>query len=114
MIYNKNIKRLILSVICISLSVIACGMPTAAMVYPSLGSAPVPDTQINTETSTEATARACGSVWIRSGAGMEYEAVSHAIKDDTLYLTGLYKEATDGGKWMEVKGGWVNARYLCP
>ena len=113
-----------LSVILLTISVMACGMPVSTLspesvskevhiITPSLDPAPTP-----LRSDAESTARACGAVWVRDGAGVEYQKAAWALKGDTLYLTGEYKTAEDGGKWMKVLDrdgliGWVNIRYLC-
>ena len=113
-----------LSFILLTLSVMACGVPVSTLspesvskevhiITPSLEPAPTP-----LRSDAESTARACGSLWVREGAGIEYSVSGIALKGKTLYLTGEYKEASDGGKWMKVLDrdgliGWVNVRYLC-
>ena len=115
-------QKLIYAVV--SLAIISCGMPVSTLssesvskevhiITPSLEPAPTP-----LRSDAESTARACGSLWVREGAGIEYSVSGIALKGKTLYLTGEYKEASDGGKWMKVLDrdgliGWVNARYLC-
>ena len=111
-----------LSFILLTISVMACGMPvntqpepkiSIKVQTPTLEPAPTP-----LRSDAESTARACGSLWVREGAGIEYSVSGIALKGKTLYLTGEYKEASDGGKWMKVLDrdgliGWVNVRYLC-
>lgn len=113
-----------LSVICLSLSVMACGMPVSTfspvtvnkevhIITPALEPAPTP-----VRADAESTSYACGSLWVRKGAGTEYSAAGWALKGDTLYLTGEYREASDGGKWMKVLDrdgliGWVNSKLIC-
>lgn len=109
-----------LSVILLTLSVMACGVQALPTLPESVNKDTHINTQINIPVNTaevEATTQACGDVWIRSGAGMEFEAVGLAADGDTLYLTGEYQQAKDGGKWMAVifvgEVRWINARYLC-
>ena len=109
-----------LSVILLTISVMACGMPVNTQPEPkiSIKTPALETTQTPIRSDAESTARACGSLWIREGAGVEYQKMAWALKGDTLYLTGEYKEASDGGKWMKVLDrdgliGWVNVRYLC-
>ena len=121
---RQNAKKLIYAVLCVSLAVISCGMPVSTLplesvnkeshiITPTLTAADTPS-----RNAAESTSRACGAVWVRDGAGVEYQKSAWALKGDTLYLTGEYKTAEDGGKWMKVLDrdgliGWVNARYLC-
>ena len=111
-----------LSVILLTISVMACGMPVNTQPEPKISikvqTPTLETTQTPLRSDAESTARACGSLWVREGAGVEYQKMAWALKGDTLYLTGEYKEASDGGKWMKVLDrdgliGWVNVRYLC-
>ena len=115
-------KQLLIWISIFTLASLACGMSANAQPEskisikvntPSLEPAPTP-----LRTDAESTSYACGSLWVRKGAGTEYSAAGWALKGDTLYLTGEYREASDGGKWMKVLDrdgliGWVNVRYLC-
>ena len=107
--------------VCISLVVMACGMPTAGMVKsPILSAAPVPsvnkDTAMPTEVSTDVNMTVCnsGGLNVRPAPG-DLSASIRQLTDG--YLVTVRKPATitdDMGMWYElVDGGWVNARYLC-
>ena len=113
-----------LSFILLTLSVMACGMPVSTLspesvskevhiITPSLDPAPTP-----LRSDAESTARACGSLWVREGAGIEYPKIAWALRGDTLTLTGKEREAKDGGQWSQVIDrdgltGWVNTRFIC-
>ncbi len=118
-------KQLMLWLSMFTLAALSCGMPvntqpTAEMSmnvsYPSITPAPVP-IRASAESTSEAIA--CGMLWVRYGAGIEYGVASFALKGDTLFLTDAKQRAAeDGGQWQQVvdrdgKTGWVNARYLC-
>ena len=112
-------KRLILSVICLSFSVMACGVPVvkSPKPYPPIVTFPVPSRTV-TESPAPSERVACGSLWVRSGAGVEFERVGIALNGNRVQLTGREKIAKDGGLWVQIVGrdgigGWVNARYLC-
>ena len=111
-----------LSVILLTISVMACGMPVNTQPEPKISikvqTPTLEPVQTPLRSDAESTARACGSLWVREGAGIEYSVSGIALKGKMLYLTGEYKEASDGGKWMKVLDrdgliGWVNVRYLC-
>ena len=115
-------KQLLIWISIFTLFVMACGM--------SAGTQPEPKISIKVKTPTlepapaplrsdaESTARACGSLWVREGAGIEYGRIAWALRGDTLTMTGETKTASDGGKWSQVLDrdgliGWVNQRFLC-
>jgi len=108
-----------LSVICLTLSVMACGMPiTAAMIYPSVGSAPVPvnmDTHITT--STDVNMVVCNSygLHVRPAAG-DFTTYDRTLEDgDSVTVILSTRTVTeDMALWYELAdGGWVNGKYLC-
>ena len=116
-------QKLIYAMVCISLVVMACGMPTAAMIYPEIVSAPVPvhkDTYIDTEVSTTVNMVACridaelGGLRVRPAPGdlSTYSKVLASGESVTVRKPATITD--DMGIWYElVDGGWVNARYLC-
>ena len=110
-----------LSVICLTLSVMACGAPvTAAMIYPSVGSAPVPvnmDTAINTTMSTGVNMVVCnsGGLYVRPAAG-DFTTYDRTLEDgDSVTVILSTRTVTDDmALWYELTdGGWVNGKYLC-
>lgn len=117
-------KQLMTWVFIFTLASLACGMQVSTLlpesvskevhiITPSLEPAPTP-----IRSDAESTARACGSLWVREGAGIEYGRIAWALRGDTLTITGETKTASDGGKWSQVLDrdgliGWVNVRYLC-
>ena len=116
-------KRLLIWISIFTLFVMACGMSAGAQPEskisikvntPSLEPAPTPIRAV-----TESPAFACGGLWVRYGAGVEYGVAGFALKGDTLYRTDAEpRSAADSGIWVQVVDrdgliGWVNVRYLC-
>ena len=111
-----------LSVICLTLSALACGMPvTAAMIYPSVGSAPVPvnmDTVINTPMSTGVNMVVCNSGgWlnIRPEAGDLSISNGELAEGESVTVRMPYTVTEEMGLWGELVDGrgWINVGYLC-
>ena len=110
-----------LSLICISLAVMACGMPTAGMVKsPILSAAPVPivnkDTVITTEVSTDVNMTVCnsGGLNVRPAPGDLSASIRQLTDGESVTVREKFTVTEDMGLWVElVDGGWVNARYLC-
>ncbi len=110
-----------LSLICISLAVMACGMPTAGMVKsPILSAAPVPsvnkNTVINTEVSTDVNMTVCnsGGLNVRPAPGDLSASIRQLTDGESVTVRKPATITDDMGMWYElVDGGWVNARYLC-
>lgn len=114
-------KRLTLSVILLSLSVMACGMTlpqapesvnkTVLVNTPELSPAPVPSVQLPEKATT------CGRWNIRSAANPDSASIGFVFSGSTVTLTGRTATAFDGGKWVQVQGrdgtGWMNAKGLC-
>lgn len=116
-------KQLMTWVFLFTLASLACGMSAGTLPEakvstnvqaPSLGAAPTPIRAV-----TESPAFACGGLWVRYGAGIEYGVAGFALKGDTLYRTDAEpRSAADKGIWVQVidrngMTGWVNIRYLC-
>ena len=103
----------------VSLVIMACGMPTAAMVYPEIVSAPVPvhkDTYINTEVNTTINMVVCnsGGLNVRQAAGDLSASIRQLTDGESVTVRKPATITDDMGMWYElVDGGWVNARYLC-
>ncbi len=121
---KRKTMRQIISVICLALSVMACGVSAGTQPEskisikvntPSLEPAPTPIRAV----TESADAIACGGLWVRYGAGVEYGVAGFALKGDTLHLTDAApRQAKDGGIWQQVvdrdgSGGWVNSKLLC-
>ncbi len=114
------LQKVLLSASILTLAAMACGvMPVvnSPKPYPPIVTFPVPSRSV-TESPAPSERVACGSLWVRSGAGVEFERVGIALTGNRLQLTGREKEAKDGGLWLQVVdrdgySGWVNARYLC-
>ena len=113
------LQKVLLAVSILTLAVMACGMPVVKYPkpLPPVVTFPVPS-RVVTESPAQSERVACGSLWVRSGAGVEFERVGIALTGNRLQLTGREKEAKDGGLWLQVVGrdgigGWVNSRYLC-
>ena len=113
------LQKVLLAVSILTLAVMACGVPVVKYPkpYPPIVTFPVPSRSV-TESPAPSERIACGSLWVRSGAGVEFERVGIALTGNRLQLTGREKEAKDGGLWLQVVGrdgigGWVNSRYLC-
>ena len=101
------------------LTQLACGMPVvkSPKPHPPIVTFPVPS-RVVTESPAPSERVACGSLWVRSGAGVEFERVGIALNGNRMQLTGREGIAKDGGLWYQVVdrdgySGWVNARYLC-
>ncbi len=103
----------------VSLVIMACGIPTAAMVYPEIVSAPVPvhkDTYINTEVSIVANMTVCnsGGLNVRPAAGDLSASMRQLTDGESVTVRKPAKNIKGMGMWYELAdGGWVNARYLC-
>ena len=114
-------QKLIYAVV--SLAIISCGMPTAAMIYPEIVSAPVPvhkDTYIDTEVSTTVNMVACridaelGGLRVRPAPGDLSTYSKVLASGESVTVREKFTVTEDMGLWAElVDGGWVNARYLC-
>ena len=116
-------KQLLIWISIFTLFVMACGMSAGTQPEskisikvntPILEPAPTPIRAV-----TESPAFACGGLWVRYGAGVEYGVAGFALKGDTLHLTDAAPRlAKDGGTWVQVvdrdgRGGWVNSKLLC-
>ena len=111
-----------LSVILLTLSVIACGAPAGSLTLSEKSDvSPIAesvnkDTAMPTEVSTDVNMTVCnsGGLNVRPSAG-DLSASIRQLTDG--YPVTVRKPATitdDMGMWYElVDGGWVNARYLC-
>ena len=115
-------KRLTLSVILLSLSVMACGMSvptespesvnkTVLMNTPEFTPAPVP-------VNVPEKATTCGRWNIRAAANPNSASIGFAFSGSTVTLTGRTATAFDGGLWVQVLDmygdtGWMNAKGLC-
>ena len=108
-----------LSVILLTLSVMACGMsvPTqpetkaVLMNTPEFTPAPVP-------VSVPEKATTCGRWNIRAAANPNSASIGFAFSGSTVTLTGRTATAFDGGLWVQVldmygETGWMNAKGLC-
>ncbi len=116
----KTRNKLFLAVSILTSAVMACGVVPVVKYpkpYPPIATLPVPSRSV-TESPAPSERVACGSLWVRSGAGVEFERVGIALNGNRMQLTGREKIAKDGGLWVQIVGrdgigGWVNARYLC-
>ncbi len=116
----KTRNKLFLAVSILTSAVMACGVVPVVKYpkpYPPIATLPVPSRSV-TESPAPSERVACGSLWVRSGAGVEFERVGIALNGNRMQLTGREKVARDGGLWVQIVGrdgigGWVNARYLC-
>ena len=106
-----------LSVICISLSVMACGAPVLVTLTPETANkAPSinTSTQPATQTSTAVMTVCTDALNIRPEAG-DLSRSNGQLEDGnqiTVNLPAIVAE--DMGLWYElVDGGFANARYLC-
>ena len=116
-------KQMLIWISIFTLLVMACGMSAGTLPAPkvstnvqapSLGAAPTPIRAV-----TESPAFACGNLWVRYGAGIEYGVAGFALKGDTLYRTDAGpRSADDKGTWVQVVDrdgliGWVNSKLIC-
>ena len=104
-----------LSVICLTLSALACGMPvTAAMIYPSVGSAPVPvnmDTVINTPMSTGVNMVVIADkLKIRTSPGGEVVQFAYLLRGDIV--TVYERQTKNGYQWCRTGLHWVGCEWL--
>lgn len=122
-ILGEEMKQLVKLAFLFTLASLACGVSAGTQPEskisikvntPILEPAPTP-----LRTDAESTSYACGSLWVRKGAGTEYGVAGFALKGDTLHLTDAAPRlAKDGGVWQQVvdrdgRGGWVNSKLLC-
>jgi len=106
-----------LSVICISLSVIACGAqvlptqtPESVNKNPSINTSTQPATQTSTAVMTVCKS---GGLNIRPEAG-DLSRSNGQLEDGNQITVKLPSVEAGGGLWYElVDGGFVNARYVC-
>ena len=107
-----------LSVICLTLSVMACGMPLVTQTPESVNSPKLinTSTQIPTETST-AVMIVCnsGGLNVRPMAGDLKTAIDYKHDGDSVTVILSTRTVTeDMALWYElIDGGWVNGRFLC-
>ena len=111
-----------LSVICISLAVMACGAPVGSLtlleksdVLPTTESVNK-DTVINTEVSTDVNMTVCnsGGLNVRPAPGDLSASIRQLTDGESVTVRKPATIIDDMGMWYElVDGGWVNARYLC-
>lgn len=113
------------SVICLTLSVMACGMsmPTespesvnkAVLINtPQLSPAPVPAVNFPEKMT------ACGNWNVRESADPKSKMTAYVFSGNTITLTGVTATAPapDYGTWVQIRNlkggtGWINARALC-
>lgn len=111
-----------LSLICLTLSVMACGVPVltespesvnkAALINtPKLSPAPVPTVLIENAT-------VCGNWNVRAAANPNSASIGIVLSGSPITLTGVTANApNDGGQWVQIRGidgtGWMNAKGLC-
>ena len=110
-------KRLTLYVICLSLSVMACGAQALPTQTPESVNK---DTHINTSTqpatqTSTAVMTVCnsGGLNVRPEAG-DLSRSNGQLEDGDQITVKIPSVAAGSGMWYElVDGGFVNARYLC-
>ena len=109
----------ILSVICLTLSVMACGAPLVTQTPESVNSPKLIyiSTQIQTEASTDVNKVVCnsGGLYVRPAAG-DFTTYDRTLEDgDPVTVILSTRTVTeDMALWYELTdGGWVNGKYLC-
>ena len=108
-----------LSVICLTLSALACGMPLVTQTPESVNSPKLinTSTKIPTETSTDVNKVVCNSygLYVRPAAG-DFTTYDRTLEDgDPVTVILSTRTVTDEmALWYELTdGGWVNGKYLC-
>ncbi len=108
-----------LSVICLTLSVMACGMPLVTQTPESVNSPKLinTSTKIPTEESTDVNKVVCnsGGLNVRPTAGDLKTAIGYKQDGDPVTVILSTRTVTDDmALWYELTdGGWVNGKYLC-
>jgi len=108
-----------LSVICLTLSALACGMPLVTQTPESVNSPKLINTrtQIPTEANTDVNKVVCnsGGLYVRPAAG-DFTTYDRTLEDgDSVTVILSTRTVTDDmALWYELTdGGWVNGKYLC-
>ena len=109
-------KRLTLYVICLSLSVMACGaqaLPTQTPESVNKDTHINTSTQPATQTSTAVMTVCTDALNIRPEAG-DLSRSNGQLEDGNQITVKLPSMEAGGGWWYELEvGGYVNARYVC-
>ena len=109
-----------LSVICLTLSALACGAPVLVTQTPESVNSPKlinTSTQTPTEASTDVNMVVCNSygLHVRPAAG-DFTTYDRTLEDgDSVTVILATRTVTDDmALWYELTdGGWVNGKYLC-
>ncbi len=103
-------KLVILLLLTISISCVTPAALPASRAYiaPEVGSAPVP--VLNMVVCK--TDPLQGGLWVRSAPGVHNRQVG-LLTNGTIVTVRNLTKAEDTGLWYQVRGGWINARFLC-
>ena len=104
-------KRIYLAIVMLTLAALACGAPVTAAV----GNTPEAKAPDHIVTANKMVVCNTGGVGltIRSAAGTEFDRLDELQDGESVELIGVAVVNIRMEMWQEVKGGWVNAQYLC-